>query len=258
MKISVCCPSLQRPHVVTLQYLPFCRVYVDPSEAAEYRRINPDAAIVECAPGIQGNVCRVRNHILDREFAAGADAVVTVDDDMTGIFYFEGGKEKHLLPGDRFLAFAEKYSRLALEWGFKMWGLNINMDPQCYRECCPFSTLSFLGGPFQAFLRGGECRYDERLPLKEDYDMTLQQLNRYRGVLRVNKFHYVVKQSEQCGGCATYRNLDAERDQLLLLRRKWGRRIVRCDTMDRSHKANAARVGTFDYNPIIKVPIGGV
>ena len=37
MKISVCAPSYRRPKVLTLAYLPFCRVYVDPVEAAAYR-----------------------------------------------------------------------------------------------------------------------------------------------------------------------------------------------------------------------------
>ena len=37
MKISVCAPSYRRPKVLTLAYLPFCRVYVDPAEAAAYR-----------------------------------------------------------------------------------------------------------------------------------------------------------------------------------------------------------------------------
>lgn len=64
------------------------------------------------------------------------------------------------------------------------------------------------------FLRGNECFYDEALPLKEDYDMTLQQLRRHRIALRLNKYFYRVKQSEQVGGCATYRNLDKEREQL--------------------------------------------
>lgn len=258
MKIAVCAPSYRRPVVLTLAYLPFCRVYVDPAEAPTYRAANPGAAIVECAPGVQGNLCRARNHILDREFAAGADVVVIVDDDMTEMAYFEEQKRIHRLATDDFLWFIEKHSILARDLGAFLWGVNVNPDPQCYRDCTPFSTVSYIGGPFQAFLAGGACRYDERLPLKEDYDMTLQQLNRYRVVLRCNKFFYRVKQSEQAGGCATYRNLDEERRQLELLRRKWGARIVRTDNNDRSHKSKKNRTVSFDYNPIIRPPIRGV
>lgn len=258
MKISVCCPSYKRPVVKTLEYLPTCRVYVDPAETAAYRAANPGATIVECTSGIQGNVARVRNHVLDCEFSAGTDAVVLIDDDMTGMFYFEGTKQRHPLPGSEFEAFITKYSIMATDIGAKLWGVNVNEDPQCYRESGPFSTLAFIGGPFGCFLRGNTCRYDERLSLKEDYDMTLQQLNRYRVVLRINKYYYIVKQSEQTGGCAAYRNLTEEKLQLELLRRKWGPQIVRYDMMDRNHKAKKKRGVTFDYNPVIRPPIRGI
>jgi hypothetical protein len=141
--------------------------------------------------------------------------------------------------------------------GVKLWGINVNYDKQCYREYTPFSLTSYIGGPFMVHI-DTDLRFDERLPLKEDYDYTLQHLNKYRKVLRVNKFFYVVKQMEQVGGCATYRNLEREIEQLNLLRKKWGSRIVQNDSLEnsRSHKSDKKR--TFDVNPIIRVPIGGI
>ncbi len=257
MKIVVCSPSYKRPKVKTLEYLPFCRVYVDPSEYARYKKENPGADIVMCRTGIQGNLCRVRNYILDQEFQFGADVVLIIDDDMSGMGYHENGKP-HPLPTSEFLPFLEKYTVMAADICAKMWGVNVNSDPQCYRVSGPFSTLSYLGGPFQCFLRGNECRYDESLPLKEDYDMTLQQLNRYRIVFRVNKYFYNVKQSEQAGGCAAIRNLDREMQQLLALQKKWGTRIVKFDNLDRNHNRRRGRNMTFDYNPVIRVPIRGI
>jgi hypothetical protein len=259
MKISVCCPSYKRPKVKTLEYLPFCRVYVAPDEFAQYQESNPAAAIIQCDIGIQGNVARVRNYILDQEFALGNEAVAIVDDDMRGIFCWEHNKAVHKLPAADFFHFIEKHSTLARDIGAFLWGININPDPQCYRECTPFSTLSFIGGPFGCFLAGNNCRYDESLPLKEDYDMTLQQLNKNRIVLRVNKYYYMVKQSEQSGGCASMRNIAREKEQLDLLRKKWGSRIVRTDTQDRSNRQIKGKSIVFvDYNPIIRVPIKGV
>lgn len=220
MKIRVCIPSYKRPEVRTLRYLPFCAVYVDRSELEAYRKANPGADIIACADGIQGNVSRVRNHILDREFAGGADVVALLDDDYSGMYYWEGKKQKHKLEAEEFIPFLQKYSLLAREWGARYWGVNVNRDQQCYRDNTPFSTKSFIGGPFQVFLRGNECRYDERIPLKEDYDMCIQQVNRYRIVLRVNKYFYDVKQSIQPGGCAAMRNLEKEREQFELLQKK--------------------------------------
>lgn len=258
MNIRICCPSYKRSVVKTLKYLPFCRAFVAPEEFEEYKTANPAADIIACPAGVQGNLCRVRNYILRSEFASGADVVAILDDDYSGIFYFESGKQVFPVKTDDFMAFVEKYSALAREWGARFWGINVNPDPQCYRENVPFSTVSYIGGPFQVFLKGNECFYDERLPLKEDYDMTIQQINRYRIALRINKFFYRVQQAEQSGGCAVYRNLEKERQQLEMLRKKWGSQIIRIDTQDRSHKGKKKHGVAFDFNPVIRVPIRGL
>ena len=235
--------------------MPFCKVWVCESEYKKYTEVNDKEKIVSCAKGIQGNLCRIRNHILKTEFSNGADVVLIVDDDMSGIFYFEKNKT-HKVQTNEFLAFVEKHSILAKDINAKLWGCNIAQDRQFYREYSPFSTTSYIGGPFQAFLSGNACYYDESLPLKEDYDMTLQQLNKYRVVLRMNKFFYRVKQSKQAGGCATYRNFNREMEQLFLLQKKWGSAIVKVDKSCRSHNLKKTKKKP-DYNPIIKPPIKG-
>lgn len=264
MRISVNCPSYKRQKVETLKYLPFCKVWVCETEYNKYIAANPNYKenIIACPQGIQGNLCRIRNYILDKEFEAGADVVLLVDDDMRAVSYYESpkgenfGYKRNLITTDEFLPFIEHYSRICSEFGFYFWGINCNKDARSYSQQTPFSTVSYIGGPFQCFLRGNECRYDEELPLKEDYDMTIQNCNKYRGCLRVNKFHYDVKQAKQAGGCATYRNYEREAQQLDALRKKWGSRIVKIDTSNKG-KTKKEKV-KFDFNPIIKVPIKGV
>ena len=72
-------------------YIPFCKVYVAPEEYESYIDYNPrhEENIVKCLEGIQGNVSRVRNYILDKEFENGADIVCIVDDDLKAIEHFE-------------------------------------------------------------------------------------------------------------------------------------------------------------------------
>lgn len=259
MKVSVCCPSYKRPRVETLDYIPYCRVYVDGKEYDQYVAENPEADIVRCEDGIQGNLCRVRNYILRQEFAVGADAVVIVDDDMSGLFLWEDGGnhtvKKRKMGTEELLPFFEKYSVICKNLGFFFWGANCNLDAMAYKTYTPFSFSAYIGGPFQAFLVGNECYYDETLPLKEDYDMTLQQCNRYRGCLRLNFLTYDVKQSEQKGGCAMYRTMKKEKEQFELLVKKWGTKIVR---EDKSNKGKTKKQKMFDYNPIIKIPIKGI
>lgn len=258
MNVVVCCPSYKRPKVETLAYIPYARVYVDGAEYDDYVRENAGADIVRCADGVQGNVSRVRNYIIDTEFAAGADAVVIVDDDMRSMYRFvvvDGVKKIKPLPTDDLMPIFQKYSLMCKEWGYYYWGVNCVRDPMAFMAYTPFSTTAFLGGPFQVFMRGGVCRYDESLPLKEDYDMLLQQCNLYRGCMRVNSLCFDVKQSEQAGGCAMYRNMLREQAQFEALRAKWGSGIIK---QDRSNKGKTKKVKRFDYNPIVKVPIKGV
>lgn len=262
MNISVNIPSFRRGSVKlsTLKLFPFCKVWVDHLEAEEYRATNPGIDIVSCKEGIQGNVARIRNHIVRTELLNGADVVVILDDDLQSINHFEKaegsayGYQRFKIVGDELLEVIEKYTIMAQDIGAKLWGMNCNMDNMAYRHSTPFSTRSFVGGPFQAFLKGNRCWYDERLPLKEDYDMTLQQLNLERVVFRVNKYHYICKQSTNSGGCAEMRNRTKEKEQLFLLQKKWGSKIVK---IDNSNKTNG-KDKLLDYNPIIRAPIKGV
>ena len=140
MHISVNCPSYKRPKVETLDYLPFCKVWVCESEADAYRAANPgfEENIIPCKRGIQGNLCRIRNHIIDTEFSAGADVVLVIDDDMKRVAYYESevgnpfGYKRNTVETADFLPFVERYSRLCAEFGFRYWGINCNIDARSY------------------------------------------------------------------------------------------------------------------------------
>lgn len=262
-EIAICCPSYKRPYVETLKYLPFCKVYVAPEEYENYLEFNPKHKdnIVKCPKGIQGNVSRIRNYILDTEFENGADIVCIVDDDLKAIEHFEMSEdktyayEKVKVKTEEFVDFIYRYSMLCYQWGFKMWGVNINSDTMSFRHYTPFSTNSVVLGVFGCFLKGMECRYDEALPLKEDYDLFIQNCNKYRGVLRLNGYHYNCR-PEQKGGCAIYRNMEKEKEQFELLQKKWGSNIVRLDTSNKGRSKKNRKY--IDYNPIIKISIKGI
>lgn len=261
MKISVNAPSYRRPtDVKTLAYIPYCRIWVCVSEAAAYRKNYPKADIVAVPKGVQGNVSRIRNYILDH---SDDDVVCIIDDDLSYLAYHEKCEKIHLKTRE-IMPFLAKYSVLALDWRVKMWGMNVNNDKQCYREYTPFSLSSYIGSPFSCHLRS-DLRYDENLPLKEDYDMTLQHLNKYRKALRLNKYFYCLNQggsgSGQEGGCAVGRNVEREKKQLELLRKKWGSKIIAEDTGQSRNpalRASTTKKRSYDVNPILRVPIKGV
>ena len=203
MKVKIFAPSYKRPvkSITQLKY-PEVKLVVKESEAEEYIENGND--IVVCPDSAQGNLCRIRNWILDNLYD-DADCIVLLDDDCKAIGRWENQK-KYVFNQDELLEFCERQSILCDDMGFKFWGLNCMTDKGSYREYTPFGFIQYTGGPFQAHLKDSEIRYDEELPLKEDYDITLQHIKKYGGCFRVNYAHYDVKQAEQEGGCATYRN----------------------------------------------------
>lgn len=236
-------PSFKRPDTaITQEYLPFCKYVVAEFEADRYKANGHDCWVVPNSA--QGSVARIRNYILDN---AGTDRIVMLDDDLSKIARWE--KQTQIdLEADEVQEFCEMGFDLAEQLDVRYWGMNLLPDKGAYREYTPFAFKSCILGPFQAFNKL-DLRYDEALPLKEDYDLSLQVLNKYRKTLRFNAYHYVVKQHTNPGGCADYRTMEREREQLQLLQMKWGTEIVREDKGSKQ---------SFDINPIIKVPIGGV
>lgn len=246
MRVKFYSPSYRRPELsITQITYPFVRLVVCESQADEYRKNGND--IVVCPDSAQGNLCRVRNWILDNLFD-DCDCIVLLDDDCKGIGYWQEQSANNFHDFELEEA-CENWAQICKEMGYHFWGLNCVADKGAYREYTPYGTFQYIGGPFQAHLATSQIRYDENLPLKEDYDITLQHVQKYGGALRVNYAHYHVKQAEQAGGCATYRNLDYEKAQFWALQKKWGKDVIRRDKKSRR---------TFDFNPMLKLPLRGV
>lgn len=257
MDIKICAPSYKRPDKVdTLKYIPSCRIYVSEEEVKEYKKNYPDSNIINVNKKYQGNISRIRNYILDKEMSNDC-VVCIIDDDLKGIGYFEDLEIHWLKDEKEIYDFIERYSELAESWGIKFWGINVNPDKQNYREYTPFSLTSYVGSPFGVHFKH-DIRYDERFSLKEDYDFIISYLNKYRKALRVNKYFYDTKQTEQVGGCAVYRNIEREKEQMDLLIKKWGSKIVKREQLRYSRSHKSSKVRRFDINPIVSIPIRGI
>lgn len=249
MKVKFFSPSYKRGFELssTQVLFPFVEMVVCETEGEEYRKSGN--RVITCPVGVQGNLCRVRNWILDYCVKKNIDVVVIMDDDFQGVFR-NVDKKGRKMSGDDLEEWAEMAGVMCEDSGVKFFGINPANDKGSYREHTPFSFLGYIGGPLQGhYLKGNDLRYDEKLPLKEDYDMTLQHLNKFRRVLRFNMIYCNVKQAENVGGCAVYRNSVFERQQFEDLIKKWGSRIVQKD--EKSKRG-------FDFNPILKIPIKGV
>ena len=243
-------PSYKRAGgLLTHHILPSTIYCVHSFEAEEYRARGVE--VLEMPDEIRGNIARVRNWLVDWAVGQGETEILLLDDDIArfGCFYRTTGADA--LMGDAAEDKVEHCFRVAEEWGVALWGVNCVSDKGGYREYTPFSNKSYCTASFHGLRLNslGAIRYDERLPLKEDYDICLQVLNRDRKLLRFNFLHLLKDDHGNQGGCAMYRNLDKERQQMDLLISKWGDSIVRVDKTSKE---------LLDINPVMRAPIGGV
>jgi hypothetical protein len=237
MKIIV--PTYRRANnCQTAKYLSSAILLVNESEVEEYRKNYPNE-ILPMPDRYGGNMARVRNYILNNV----NDDLVMMDDDIKYIGYFENScvykmKEAEVL--ERFKNFFE----MANDARTPLWGINVVNSRKAYREYSPLSLSSVVLGPCMGITKGCLVRFDEDLGLKEDYDFSLQILNKYRKILRFNKYHYLCGHIKVKGGCASYRTRDIEAEQMKRFVRKWGNSIVRFEK--------------GDINPVVSVPIRGI
>ena len=244
MSFKIYIPTYKRAgKMLTHKVFPEAIIVCPESQVDEYRKYYPDMEFMPCPDSVEGNTARKRNWVKDN---ADTDYLIMVDDDIRR-FYYADNRKQHELSGEHLREVIENGFIMAEDLGTVLWGINLQTDLKFYREYSPFSLTSVVLGPFTGHIkRGNNLRYDERLPLKEDYDYSLQVLWKYRKLLRFNKYSYEAGHiNNEDGGCVSIRTWERELEQNILLQKKWGKNIVKFD-MERS------------INPIVTVPLKGI
>jgi hypothetical protein len=235
-------------------------MFVRESEAAHYRARGFEVVIQP--EGATGNMARVRNAILDHAKAEKADAVIMLDDDVTGVSIWTGRtKHQRALASAEIQEFGERLAVYARDAEAPVFGINLVADRGAYRTFKPFSLTKVVLGTFMGVLLPTDLRFDPALPLKEDYDFCLQALNRHRRILRADYACYHTVHVTIPGGCAIVRTAGVEASQYAALLAKWGPTIVRSGQASRDAAAKGrglTRTSSDDHNPIVRVPIPGV
>jgi len=75
------------------------------------------------------------------------------------------------------------------------------------------------------FVKPCNIYFDEMLTLKEDYDYTLQHIQKYGHCFRYQKYLFDFKHYKNSGGAVDYRNDEKELKNIQYLMRKWGKKI---------------------------------
>jgi hypothetical protein len=238
--------------VSTLGVVPFAWVWIPESQSAQYEqhypgrcRTIPDAA--------DGNLCRKSNAILDN---SPCPWTLILDDDITSIHYFEGGRDHTMSPAEIEGVVCHGFD-VADQLGVTLWGINQNSDEMAY---CTFRPLNFLApilGPFNGHLTP-DLRYDESMRGKDDYDFWLQTIRKHHRTLRFNKYHYIHDHGKRPGGFVSMRTREKEEAGIRRMREKWGPAVFREGGSPGARRDREATPRGNILNSLVKVPIPGV
>ena len=230
-------------------------IYVVPqSQYEKYISGRDEKRFIAIPDECDGNIVKKRNWILQNI----PRPLIMIDDDVKCLTMCEGGEyfEKYgtakqkieLSPEDAERVFINT-ANLANEWGCPLFGFNINTDGRNYAQYKPFSLTQPILGPCCGHL-DHNLLYDEAMDLKEDYDISIQALNKYRKILRVNKYAVDAEHKDNKGGCVSYRTLEREENACRAIEKKWGTKIIHYNTKKGKY--------TSYLNGVVKIPIEGV
>jgi hypothetical protein len=176
--------------------------------------------------GSDTNVTIARNQAMEDAFQWKLPCV-QIDDDMKWIKRVIWPDADH--PKNRAETFsAEAAIQRILLWmedlGFYLGGTAPTNNPYFSRQ--PVSTRTFVRSPFWV-IRPNPLRLDPKLLVKFDYDYTLQHIEKFGGVCRVDEFVTEFDYGKLPGGHVDSRTMDTQEQAIDYLQHKWGPKIVR-------------------------------
>jgi hypothetical protein len=218
---EVAIPSYGRAGAVkALPLFPYAVLYVPASQEADYRAVYPDANYHIVPDDQDGSAAKKRNYILTH---SPCQDVLMVDDDVTSMGYWECGVYHRMLVGEIYDLVGQGF-RMAREAKAPMWGINLLMDKRAYSVLRPFSLISPILGTFCGHCLPHGLLYDDSMGAKEDYDMFLQAIRKYRRCFRFNKYNFT-KDRDTKGGWYSQRTNERELEWAKRCEEKWGKLV---------------------------------
>ena len=199
--------------------------YVPEGQGYRYRNAGvPPERLIE-VPCPQKNVTIQRKRAMDDAFAKDL-ACIQVDDDLNRIRHIPFDVDPPCRwPKCPTLQFLEAITiiRSRLEGtDYKLAGVTATPNPfftksrVTYNRFCISRFTMTLPNPINL---------DTQFTIKEDYDHTLQHLDRYGGVVRSEDILFVFTPNPPSTGCNDYRDDEEEKEMIRRLKAKWGDHI---------------------------------
>tara|TARA_R100001440_G_C2500462_1_gene116461 strand:- start:59 stop:808 length:750 start_codon:yes stop_codon:yes gene_type:complete len=248
--INIIIPSFKRSkNLVGKDYFFMAKYCVPESQKKDYiESVGKDRVIV-LPDSEDGNIIKKRNWILKNI----PKPLIMIDDDVKNIQFWDKRKNNYLskeFPKELLNDLFEEFVNMAIQFDVKLFGLSQNQDDRQYREFLPFSLSNLILGPFQGHLEH-EMIFDKRVGTKDDYDMALQHLNKYKKILRFNKYAYDCEHGDNKGGIVSYRSKEKEIQYCKAIMLKWGKKIIQ-------YKIPPTKMTDLLNAKQVNVPINGV
>lgn len=252
--MNVIIPSYKRSHDLKgKDYFFMAKYCVPESQKDDYIKVVGLNRVIVLPDNEDGDIVKKRNWILKNI----ERPLIMIDDDVSEISYYEnrkgkldGNHTKKTLDKNLLIEFFKHYFNLANDFNCKMWGLAQNEDNRICKEFLPFNLTNVILGPFQGHLEHN-LLFDSRVGTKDDYDMSLQQLRKYKKVLRLNKFHYLCDHGDNKGGIVSYRSKEKEIEYCKQIMLKWGKKIIQ-------YKIPPLKMADLLNAKKVNIPIKGV
>jgi hypothetical protein len=165
-----------------------------------------------------GNLMQSRNFALEHAFNNN-NICIQLSDDIKKIKYNKNFKKPDEVELDYVIKdIVSKFKKIK---GIKLLGIPPTDNYFFANKLVSINTFC-IGDLF--FCKPNEIRFDEQLTLKEDYDFTLQHIQKY-GTVRYQKYLFTFKHYSNKGGAVDIRNDKEEQKNIMILKSKWGDKI---------------------------------
>ena len=254
-ELNITIPSYKRwEDLPGYDYFKAAKYIVPESQYNDYVRGRDKKRFIAIPDSEDGNIVKKRNWILKNI----PRPLIMIDDDVDkltmcegGEYFKEHGRAKQMIPltPEQAEGIFIQAANLAYMWGCPLFGFNLNTDGRNYQQYKPFSLTQPILGPCSGHLEH-DLLYDDKMDLKEDYDISIQAMNKYRKILRINKYAVNAAHKSNKGGCVSYRTLEREEAACKAIEKKWGTKIIHYNIEKGKY--------TSYLNGIVHIPINGV
>jgi glycosyltransferase involved in cell wall biosynthesis len=209
--------------MTTHRLVPSAVVCVPASQRADYAKIVGAGRVLTHPDSVKGLTPKLNwifDHVRDRE------AIVLVDDDIASLqrCFVEPGEESTIRDPLLIEEIIRATFIMARDIGAFYFGWEAsNGALRYYTGLKPFMLTGYINGCAMGFRTGHGLRFDPRIVAKNDFDIAAANAHRHRMCFKNCRYTFCQKETfTGKGGQAAFRTSATEKNDVDLLRRKWG------------------------------------